>query len=437
MKAKDENTKNFVRLTEGGASEPTDTGENVTQGKFERLKKPLIFGLMAMVFLGCMYLIFAPAKDKKRVEAGLNDSVPQATDAGLQADKKKAYEQEILEQREKEKRAALQSLADYWNPDTSQVPSQELPENTGQIADFGNAGGRPDPAVSSYRDAQNALGSFYKDDNSETKAMRKQMEELKRELAEKETGRPANTLDNQLALMEKSYQMAAKYLPGGNGAPGQAGGNAPDTAPGSSTQKEQFVPVGGSKKNAVSSLKTQNKDTAVPARRSFNTPRTPEHMAGPKNSVKACVDRTQTIEKEGDVRIRLLEAARTSTRTIPEGAVLIANAKLQGVRLELKVTSIEAGGNIIPVDITVYDVDGQQGLFVPSSAEMEAVKEMATKMGQNSGTNIMMNQNAGQQIAGDLSRTLIEGVSGYLTKKATAKKVTLKAGHQLFLVSKK
>ena len=35
--------------------------------------------------------------------------------------------------------------------------------------------------------------------------------------------------------------------------------------------------------------------------------------------------------------------------------------------VQLKITSIKLEGNIIPVDITIYDLDGQQGLYVPYS----------------------------------------------------------------------
>src|SRR5690606_22556091 len=78
----------------------TDLPQDGAQNKAEKLKKPIIFALMGVVFLGCMYLIFKPSSDKKTVEdIGLNDAVPQATDAGLQSDKQKAYEQEMLEQK--------------------------------------------------------------------------------------------------------------------------------------------------------------------------------------------------------------------------------------------------------------------------------------------------------------------------------------------------
>src|SRR5690606_24018334 len=85
-----------------------------------KLKKPIIFALMGVVFLGCMYLIFKPSSDKNKIEdIGLNDAVPQATDAGMQSDKQKAYEQEMLEQKTQEKRNSLMSLSDYWNEDST------------------------------------------------------------------------------------------------------------------------------------------------------------------------------------------------------------------------------------------------------------------------------------------------------------------------------
>ncbi|HRN72202.1 MAG TPA: conjugative transposon protein TraM [Ginsengibacter sp.] len=122
--------------------------------------------------------------------------------------------------------------------------------------------------------------------------------------------------------------------------------------------------------------------------------------------------------------------------TIPAGTILTANARFGGGRLQLKVTSIELDGNIIPVDITAYDLDGQQGLYVPNSPEMNAVSEIAANMSQTAGTSIMMTRSAGQQVAGDLSRGVVQGVSGYFTKKIRTPKVTVKAGHQVFLVSK-
>ena len=442
-----ENKKSVVRVTEGSPKETADVLQNGTQNNKEKLKKPLIFGLMAIVFVGCMYLIFKPSEEKKAIEnIGLNDAVPQATGAGMPADKGKAYEQEMLEQKEQEKRNALATLSDYWNTEDKQEPTDEqLPEDeesTGLGGGGRNSGRNGNPALSSYRNMQSTLGSFYQDNNSETMELRRQVDEMKAKLAEKDVP-PVATVDDQLKLMEKSYEMAAKYLPqnanNGNAAP--ANGTATGAA--GANQKEHFVSFTPTRKNTVSALYREPSDSAFAAdwsqakNRGFYTAGATEQVMQPKNSIKACVHEAQTVVGEMGVRLRLLEAAQTPQRTIPKGTIVTANAKFQNGRLQLKVTSIELDGNIIPVDITTYDLDGQQGLNVPYSPEMNALTEMAGNMSQTGGTSVMLTQNAGQQVAADLSRGVVQGISGYFAKKVRTPKVTLKAGYQVFLVSKK
>ena len=440
-----ENKKSVVRVTEGNPSATADVLQDGTQNKVEKLKKPLLFVLMGVVFLGCMYLIFKPSSDKKEIEnIGLNDEVPEATGAGMPANKGKAYEQEMLEHKEQEKRNALTTLSDYWNTEDKEEPiNEQLPEEEESNSNGGgrSSGRNGNPVLSSYRNAQSTLGSFYQDNNSETTELRRQLDELKEKLAEKEVPKSV-TVDDQLALMEKSYQMAAKYLPTGTNSTEAIPTKSTSPATTVSTQKEQFVSFTSSKKNTVSSLYREPTDSAFLAEwnetrnRGFYTAGLTEQVVQPKNSIKACVHDEQTVVGETGVRLRLLESAQTPNRTIPKGTIVTANAKIQGGRLQLKVTSIELDGNIIPVEITIYDLDGQQGLYVPYSPEMNALTEMAGNMSQQSGTSLMLTQSAGQQVAADLSRGVVQGISGYFAKKVRTPKVTLKAGYQVFLVSK-
>jgi len=442
-----ENEKRVSFLVEGEDQNGASNLPDNKKSNKDKLKKPIIFLLMGVVFLGCMYLIFKPSEDKKAIEnIGLNDAVPQATGAGMPADKGKAYEQEMLEQKEQEKRNALATLSDYWNTEDKQEPTDEqLPEDeesTGLGGGGRNSGRNGNPALSSYRNMQSTLGSFYQDNNSETMELRRQVDEMKAKLAEKDVP-PVATVDDQLKLMEKSYEMAAKYLPqnanNGNAAP--ANGTATGAA--GANQKEHFVSFTPTRKNTVSALYREPSDSAFAAdwsqakNRGFYTAGATEQVMQPKNSIKACIHEAQTVVGEMGVRLRLLEAAQTPQRTIPKGTIVTANAKFQNGRLQLKVTSIELDGNIIPVDITTYDLDGQQGLNVPYSPEMNALTEMAGNMSQTGGTSVMLTQNAGQQVAADLSRGVVQGISGYFAKKVRTPKVTLKAGYQVFLVSKK
>lgn len=435
-----ENKKNTVFVTDGSQNKTSDVLLESSLNKGDKFKKPVIFALMGIVFLGCMYLIFKPSENSKLTEdIGLNDSVPQATDNGLQDDKQKAYEEAMLEQNNLEKRKSLLSLSDYWKEDdmdsTTPVLSEDGNEASNTIA------GNSNPSLDSYRNAQNAIGTFYQNDNLETLQLRKQLNELKEQLAEKNET-PIDPVESQLELMEKSYQMAAKYLPT-NGVSGEQPKEQKAALSGSSNQKETFVAFTPAHKNIVSSLYRIPTDSTFIANWSknhnsgFYTIGKTEQQIQPKNSIRAVVQQTQLITEESSVRLRLLEPAKIGNHIIPQGTVLTANSKFQQGRVQMKINSIEQDGNIIPVAIIVYGLDGQEGLFVPYSPEMSAFKEMAANMGQTSGSSIMMTNSAGQQIAGDLSRGLVQGVSGYFSKKMRTPKVTLKAGHQVFLVSKK
>ncbi len=444
MKTSD-NKKTVVRVTEGNQKDTTSVLENNTLNKMDKLKKPLIFGLMGIVFLGCMYLIFKPSEDKKEIESlGLNDAVPQASDAGMPTDKSKAYEQELLERKEKEKRKALATLADYWNTEEKEEPKDEtfLEEENDNNSNGRNHRSYGNPALNSYRNAQNTLGSFYQNDDSETLELRQQLDDLKEQLAERDIPKPT-TVDDQLKLMEKSYEMVAKYLPQNSST-----GTAPPvnvTTPQTSVtnQKEHFVAFTSARKNVVSTLYREPSDSEFledwnqTKNRNFYTADATQQVVQPKNSIKACVHDEQTVIGEMGIMLRLLEPAQTPSRTIPKGTIVTANGKFQNGRLQLKISSIELGGNIIPVEITIYDLDGQQGLYVPYSSERNALTDIVANMGNATGSSFSMTSSTGQQIASDLSKSAVQGISGYFAKKVRTPKVTLKAGHQVFLVSKK
>ena len=91
---------------------------------------------------------------------------------------------------------------------------------------------------------------------------------------------------------------------------------------------------------------------------------------------------------------------------------------------------------MLVVHLTAYDTDGFQGLFIPDTAERTALKNAATSMGNNLSSGITITRSAGQQIASDLTRSLLSGGTQYLSGKMREVRVTLKTGYNLFLVSK-
>ncbi|SKC03019.1 conjugative transposon protein TraM [Chryseobacterium balustinum] len=437
--------RNQIRLTEGNSDRMANEEQSLSNlQRFEKFKKPLIYFLMAVVCAGCLYLIFKPKEKNLLIEdIGFNSAVPQAADDKLQSDKQKAYEQQLLEQKNEEKRNTLNSLSDYWNDGqaTNLSPGQSTQFNSTDKPGMLTHGDQN--AMNSYRNAQQTLGNFYSRDDQEVSNLKKEISRLKNESLQNNSTPKGSGINEQLELMEKSYQLAAKYLPS---SPHQ-NGNITQTKPSDTSVKSELTEpkvkinsVTQLNKSVVSALYREPGDSAFLASLSKNNfigiQGYQDNNQITQNSIRAVIHQTQLVTAESFISLRLSEPMLLGRTLIREGTLLKASCKFQSGRLQLKISSIEYRGSIQNVDISIHDNDGQLGLDIPYTPEQNAVNDIVANMSQSSGTNIMMTQSAGQQIASDLTRGVVQGVSGYFQRKVRMPKVTVKAGHQILLVAK-
>ena len=407
----------------------------LTPQQVQQRRKMIIFPLMFLAFAGCMYLIFAPSdKEDARVESvgGFNADIPLPAEDGIIADKQTAYEQAMISRKEKDK---IRSLQDFgFTPDGEteepQADIAPIPEEKPQPKRGGGVSSQ-----AAYRNINRQLSTFY-----ETPAADEEKEELKRQVAEltdrlKQQQNATPTADDQMALLEKSYELAAKYMNGGQEQVAQV----PVT--GSIERKPDAVAVRAVRETTVSGLNQPMSDAdfiraySQPRNYGFNTA-VGTGYAMEKNTVAACIHQDQTLIDGQSVKLRLLEPMQAGNIVVPKNTLVAGVAKVQGERLDITVSSIEHAGNIIPVELTVFDTDGQKGLSVPSSMEQEAFNEAMANIGSGLGTSISFTQNAGQQVAMDVTRGLMQGASGYLAKKFRTVKVKLKAGYKVMLYTK-
>lgn len=137
------------------------------------------------------------------------------------------------------------------------------------------------------------------------------------------------------------------------------------------------------------------------------------------------------------MKLRLLESFSLGAFLISANTTLYGTARIGGQRLDIQISSLESAGNIIPVEFTVYDLDGQKGLYIPDSAERTAMKDVTSSVSSGFGNSISFARDASQQLTMDLTRGIMNGGSKYLTNKLQQTKLYLKANYQLFLISKK
>ena len=415
-------------------------------------RKMLVYPLMGLTFLGCMWLIFSPSqedREKERQGQGFNTDMPQPENAGIIGDKAKAYEQQQLEKRQKQHRGMVGDLSSFWNdtdvkPDAADAPEDcrltpvETPRKETESRQ--HAGIRS--SVTANKRLNTSLGTFYEPpkEDAEKEELRQRIDELERMVMEQE--KKPSTMEEQVALLEKSYELAAKYRNGGNNA-GQAVQPETETPAGHRGKKRMKAEaVSGVRPTTVSALPQPLTDPAFIAdygcerNFGFHTAIGTAEAAG-KNTITACVQGDQTITDGQTVKLRLLEPMRVSGRTVPRNAPLVGSARLQGERLEIGITSLEHQGNIIPVELEVYDNDGQAGIFIPGSMEVDAAKEIGANMGSSLGSSINISTDAGAQLASDLGKGVIQGVSQYISKRMRTVRVHLKSGYRVLLYQEK
>ena len=354
-----------------------------------------------------MWLIFGSYMSDDGAEKGkANMELPDGDSDKLQGNKLKALAEAEM-QKEKARQDSILSAAS--------VRQDSVPTDT-------MAASEPSPIEQSamqYQEVQASLDDFFIPENTETT----QVAELQARIDELEaqnmmTQQPVQQ-PNEMELMEQSYKLAAQYL--------GTGGGQQAVIVDEPEKERKVMPVNQVNRNVVSSLSAST-DNARSFSTAVGTKRT-----NFKNTISACIASDQSITDGQSVRLRTLEPMWIGNSLLPKNTTVVGAARLQGERLEIKVESIEALGCIMEVDLSVYDSDGQEGINIPNSMESDALHEIGANMGSTMGSSINLTTNAGAQLASDVGKGLINGVSQYLNKKLRTVKVHLKSGYKVML----
>jgi len=401
----------------------------------EQLQRTLVFTGLGLLFTLSIWFIFKPSADgQSAAEQGLNKDVPQASPDELPTSKLKAYELGRDEEAEGRKSQLLGTLADYFNREgeakAEPEPGEEVPAAIGR-------------SIDKYEETARELESFYDLPAVEDDDVKRELNALRAELgALKEEKAKANGEVDQLELLEKSYQMAAKYLPSGNATPNPSANSSDKSVkpPASELPAAELSPE---RETVVSSLDQPISDSAFIAEYGYKERNMGFCSVGKKasfiarNTLSVVVDRTTTIRQGDFLRLRLAESARIEGMTLPRNTVFIAQSTIDGNRMKLHVTSVEHAGRILAVKLSAFDLDGQEGLAIPGSEEVSALKEVGAGVGGTIGTSFTFASSAKDQLIAEAARGVMQGASQLLQKKLRTVKVTVKSGHQLFLVQAK
>ncbi len=340
--------------------------------------------------------------DEPKTGNAFNTEIPDGENDGIKSKAEEYAAAEVAKEKE-QRQVAIANLDTLSSQSPDTVVQSSAIETSAQT----------------YQEVQASLDDFFVPEPTqsvEVAELQARIDELEAQNAmAQQTQQP-----DQMEMLERSYQLAAQYMGNGNGGNYQAPQQQDDEK-----GKRNVLPVAQVSRNVVSSLGSSSN-------RSFNTSVGTKSVTA-RNTIAAVVAGNQSVIDGESVKLRTTEPMWIGNRLIPRNTTITGSGHVQRERLEIEITSIECEGSIYDVELQVFDSDGQEGINIPQSMESDALHEIGANMGSTMGSSINISTNTGAQIASDVGRGLINGVSQYLTKKMRTVKVHLKAGYRVML----
>ena len=149
--------------------------------------------------------------------------------------------------------------------------------------------------------------------------------------------------------------------------------------------------------------------------------------------IKAVIDEDNKGFLGSRIRFRLLEDIFVGQRKIEKGSILygqISGFTMQ--RVDLTIVSIFTEGEILPVHLSIYDLDGMKGLYVPQSVFRDMIREMGSNSVQ--GTQMDM---GGSGFFTSIGSKLFTSTSKSIANLIKTNKAKLKYNSYVFLIDEK
>lgn len=160
--------------------------------------------------------------------------------------------------------------------------------------------------------------------------------------------------------------------------------------------------------------------------------------SGKPSLIKARVDRVEKVRDGSRIRLRLSEDIEIEGSLMKEGTYVYATVNgFSAQRVMANVTSILVGDEIKKINLAVYDLDGMEGFFVPSSSFREVSKDVgANAMNMN----MNLNSNSGnmnmESLAMQSLQQVVQGTTQAVSKNIRQNRARIKYNTNIYLVDK-
>ena len=157
------------------------------------------------------------------------------------------------------------------------------------------------------------------------------------------------------------------------------------------------------------------------------------------NLIKAIIDENVKAVDGSRVRLRLLDDIEINEVVVPKGTYIYAQMSGFGSqRVKGSVKSILIHDELIKVNLSIYDTDGLEGLYVPSSSFRETSKDVASGAMSNTSSLTSGNTSGGNaltQWGNQAISNIVQKTSNAIGKSIKKNSAKLKYGTFVYLIN--
>uniref|UniRef100_UPI003217C03D conjugative transposon protein TraM n=1 Tax=uncultured Draconibacterium sp. TaxID=1573823 RepID=UPI003217C03D len=147
--------------------------------------------------------------------------------------------------------------------------------------------------------------------------------------------------------------------------------------------------------------------------------------------IKAEIYETTTVLNGNRIKLRLLEDTRINGQQIPQNSFIYGVCTIKNERLLIEITQLPVENSFIPVKLTICDLDGLEGLYVPGNAARKVYQEVGSSTNTSSLMGVTNNPltYTGIRAADRAAQTML--------KRVRLKKVTVKKNTRIYIINQK
>jgi len=93
------------------------------------------------------------------------------------------------------------------------------------------------------------------------------------------------------------------------------------------------------------------------------------------NAIEAIIHDTQELVAGATVKMRLLNEVTINGKMIPKDQFIYGTCGINGERLTIEINSIRSANSLLPVSLSVHDLDGLEGIYIPGAITRDAAKQ--------------------------------------------------------------